>query len=107
MPDTLSLIRRAAELQARADHGVGWTVKERNEFLRLVDGLDFGRLTTLDTERLKTAMLSVGPIGGVHRIDFQQAFAVTDRSQQQLAKAFAEAVIAEYARLATEVPANE
>jgi hypothetical protein len=110
MPDTLSLIRRAAELQASADHGIGFTLKERNEFVRLVDSLDFGRLTVaapLDAQRLKAAMLNVGPVGGVHRIDFQQAFAVTDRSQQQLAMEFAEAVATEYARLAAEPPADE
>jgi len=56
----------------------------------------------LDPIRLKEAMLRAGPIGGVHPIDFQQAFAVVSLSQQQLAMEFAESLAREYAALAAE-----
>jgi hypothetical protein len=63
-------------------------------------------LREVDAATLKEAMLAVGPIGGMHRIDFQQAFAVTDLSQQQLAMMFAEAVVTAYRALLDAEPAG-
>ena len=76
-----------------------WTHTDHNDPAGLYDDhWEPRRDESLDPHLLKEAMLAVGPVGGVHQIDFQQAFASVHLSQQQLAMEFAEAVAAEYQR---------